>query len=43
VAARLTKIEKNILQDCLDAVGTCAPCLGELLLLLPLRCRVQIF
>uniref|UniRef100_A0A383VYM3 Rubisco LSMT substrate-binding domain-containing protein n=1 Tax=Tetradesmus obliquus TaxID=3088 RepID=A0A383VYM3_TETOB len=27
VAARLTKIEKSILQGCLDAVGTCAPCL----------------
>lgn len=28
VAARLTKIEKSILQGCLDAVATCAPCLG---------------
>lgn len=28
VAARLTKIEKSILQGCLDAVTTCAPCLG---------------
>lgn len=29
IAARLTKIEKSILQGCLDAVTTCAPCLGE--------------
>jgi hypothetical protein len=28
IAARLTKIEKSILQGCLDAVTTCAPCLG---------------
>eukprot|EP00878_Enallax_costatus_P010172 GHUV01010618.1.p1 GENE.GHUV01010618.1~~GHUV01010618.1.p1 ORF type:complete len:451 (+),score=91.21 GHUV01010618.1:1244-2596(+) len=27
VAARLTKIEKSILQNCLDAVSNCAPCL----------------
>lgn len=31
IAARLTKIEKSILQGCLDAVTTCAPCLGALL------------
>jgi hypothetical protein len=28
IAARLTKIEKSILQGCLDEVTTCAPCLG---------------
>lgn len=27
IAARLTKIEKSILQGCLDEVTTCAPCL----------------
>jgi hypothetical protein len=30
IAARLTKIEKSILQGCMDAVTTCAPCLGGL-------------
>jgi hypothetical protein len=42
VAARLTKIEKSILQGCLDAVGTCAPCLGELLLMLLPCCYIDV-
>ena len=33
IAARLTKIEKSILQGCLDDVTTCAPCLGKPVLL----------
>jgi hypothetical protein len=31
IAARLTKIEKSILQGCVDAVSSCAPCLSECL------------
>jgi hypothetical protein len=27
IAARLTGIEKSILQGCVDTVSTCAPCL----------------